>query len=328
MTILIKQPHEITSDNVKLIGLIYGQPGVGKTSVALSSPKPLLIDFDNGALRVERQYRVATLQTKNYNDFLNILGEKNLQFLNDYETIVIDTIGKMLDNMADYLIIKDSRLKQTDGSLSMKGWGSLKKEFQILFKKLINLNKNIIFVAHEKEEKVGDQIIKRPDIAGSSGKDVVKELDFMGYMSMNSDRRTIDLNPNEAFYAKNSLGLNSFLEYKISNGMNDFLKEKIFDAYNKKLIKDNELGINYDILIEELTNKINNIKNLEQLNVYFKVVLYKHNQIWTSHEVEKVMLFKKSKELECDYDAVKKEFFSNKKKEIKVEEVKKEVKND
>lgn len=328
MTNLIKQPCEISNGNAKLIGLIYGQPGVGKTSVALSSPKPLLIDFDNGALRVERQYRVATLQTKNYNDFLNILGEKNLQFLNDYETIVIDTIGKMIDSMADYLIDKDPKLKQTDGSLSMKGWGSLKKEFQKLLKNLLNTNKSIIFVAHEKEEKVGDQIIKRPDIAGSSGKDIVKDLDFMGYMSMNGGRRTIDLNPNEAFYAKNSLGLNSFLVYEKLQGVNDFLKTKIFDAYNDKLNEENKFIKDYDILIKELTNKINNIKNLEELNLYYQSVLNTHDQIWTSHQVEKVIFFKKSKELGCDYDAVKKEFFSNKKKEIKVEEVKKEVKND
>lgn len=327
MTNLIKQPCEIFNGNAKLIGLIYGQPGVGKTSVALSSPKPLLIDFDNGALRVERQYRVATLQAKNYNDFLNILGEKNLQFLNDYETIVIDTIGKMVDSMSDYLIEQDPKLKQS-GSLSIKGWGILKKEFQKLLKNLLNTNKSIIFTAHEKEEKVGDQINKRPDIAGSSAKDIMKDLDFMGYMSMNGGRRTIDLNPNETFYAKNSLGLNSFLVYEKLQGVNDFLKTKIFDAYNDKLNEDNKFIKDYDILIKELTNKINNIKNLEELNLYYQSVLYTHDQIWTSHQVEKVIFFKKSKELGCDYDAVKKEFFSNKKKEIKVEEVKKEVKND
>ena len=281
MTFLIKQPDQLFSDNAKLIGLIYGQPGVGKTSVALSSPKPLLIDFDNGALRVEKQYRVATLQVKKYNDFLEILKNDNLHYLNDYETIVIDTLGKMVDSMADYLL-----------------------------KNLLNTNKSIIFIAHEKEEKVGDQIIKRPDIAGSSGKDIVKDLDFMGYMSINGGRRTIDLNPNDAFYAKNSLGLNSFLVYEKLQGINNFLKDNIFDAYNKKSTEDNKFIKDYDILIKELTNKINNIKNLEQLNLYYKSVYNQHDQIWTSHQVEKVILFKKSKELEFIFNETKKEFVS------------------
>lgn len=312
MTILIKQPHEISSDNAKLIGLIYGQPGVGKTSVALSSPKPLLIDFDNGALRVEKQYRVATLQVKKYNDFLEILKIDNLHYLNDYETIVIDTLGKMVDSIADYLIDKDPKLKQSDGSLSMKGWGSVKKEFQKLLKNLLNTNKSIIFTAHEKEEKVGEQIIKRPDIAGSSGKDIVKDLDFMGYMSINVGRRTIDLNPNDTFYAKNSLGLNSFLIYEKLIGVNNFLKKNIFDAYNKKSIEDNKFIKDYDILIKELTNKINNIKNLEQLNLYYKSVYNQHDQIWTSHFVEKTFLNVKAKELDCSFDKQEKVFVSNK----------------
>jgi len=299
---LIKQPHELSTDSVKLTGLIYGQPGVGKTSVALSSPEPLLIDFDNGALRVEKQYRVPTLQITNYNNLLQILEKDNLHYLTNYKTIVIDTLGKMIDSMSDYLIEKDPKLKQFDGTLSMRGWGSVKKEFQKLLKNLLNTNKSIIFTAHEKEEKVGDQIIKRPDIAGSSGKDIVKDLDFMGYMSINGGRRTIDLNPNEAFYAKNSLGLNSFLVYEKLQGVNDFLKTKIFDAYNDKLKEENKFIKDYDILIKELTNKINNIKNLEELNLYYKSVYNQHDQIWTSHQVEKVIFFKKSKELNCIFD--------------------------
>jgi hypothetical protein len=192
----------------------------------------------------------------------------------------------------------------------MKGWGSVKKEFQKLLKNLLNTNKSIIFTAHEKEEKVGDQIIKRPDIAGSSGKDIVKDLDFMGYMSINGGRRAIDLNPNDAFYAKNSLGLNSFLIYEKLQGVNNFLKVNIFDAYNKKSAEENMFIKDYDILIKELTNKINNIKNLDQINLYYSSVYNKHDQIWTSHQVEKVILFKKSKELQFSFNDAKKEFVS------------------
>ena len=38
---LIKKPNELTVKNA-LSALIYGQPGMGKTTLALSSPQPLL----------------------------------------------------------------------------------------------------------------------------------------------------------------------------------------------------------------------------------------------------------------------------------------------
>ena len=150
----------------------------------------------------------------------------------------------------------------------------------------------------------------------------------MGYMSMRGGKRTIDLSPNEAYYAKNSLGLNSFLEYKQLSGINNFLSQNIFDAYKEKLKKDDELSREYDSLIEELKTKINNISDIEELNLYYSNVYKSHDKVWSSYEMEEAFLKEKVKELDCSFDKKEKVFVSNK---PKVEEVKKEseeVKND
>lgn len=302
---LIKKPNELTTSKIKLKGLIYGQPGIGKTSLALSAPKPLLIDFDNGLRRVAKQYQTDSVQIESYQDLLDILTKEDIS---NYETIVIDTLGKMIDRIADWLAISNPKVKQADGQLSMKGWGNVKGEFQRLLKLLESKNKSVIFIAHEKEEKVGDEVMKRPDVAGSSGKDIVKELDFMGYMSMKGGKRTIDLAPNEAYYAKNSLGLNSFLEYKVLTGVNNFLSESIFDAYQDKLKKDDELSKEYNELIDELKIKISNIKDLEQLNSYYESVYNKHDKLWSSYQVEANLLKGKVEELGCEFDKKAGEF--------------------
>ena len=44
---LIKKPYELTFQP-KIKALIYGEPGTGKTTLALSAPNPLLIDCDGG----------------------------------------------------------------------------------------------------------------------------------------------------------------------------------------------------------------------------------------------------------------------------------------
>lgn len=315
---LIKKPNELTQTKIKLKGLIYGEPGVGKTSLSLSAPKPLLIDFDNGLRRVAKQYQTDSVQVQSYQDLLDILTKEDISA---YETIVIDTLGKMIDRIGDWLAISNPKVKQTDGQLSMKGWGNVKAEFQRLLKLLESKNKSVIFVAHAKEEKTGeDIIIKRPDVAGSSGKDIVKELDFMGYMSIKNGKRTIDLAPNEAYYAKNSLGLDSFLEYKPLAGANNFLSEAIFDAYQEKLKRDDELAKEYDALIEEIKTKISNLVDLEAVNQYYKFTYNDHDKIWSSHQVEASLLKAKVEELGFEFDAKAKEF--------KVKTEKKEVKND
>lgn len=355
---LIKKPNELTQLKIKLKGLIYGQPGVGKTSLALSAPKPLLIDFDNGLRRVEKQYQTDSVQVESYQDLLDILTKEDISA---YETVVIDTLGKVIDRMGDWLALSNPKLKQADGQLSQKGWGNIKGEFQRLLKLLEGKNKSVIFVSHEKEEKVDDKVNKRIDVSGSTGKDVIKELDFVGYMSIQGGKRTIDLSPNDSFYTKNSLGINSFLEYKPLTGVNNFLSQAIFDAYNEKLKKDEQLSKEYDLLIEELKTKINNINNVDELNLYFSLIYNKHEKLWSSYEMEanflkikseellkaidkvetlnsfyndiylpmkdlaidKLLLKTKSEELGCWFDVKVKEF-----KVKAVEEVKEEVKND
>ena len=52
---LIKKSNELSiPKTVKM--MVYGQAGMGKSTFAISAPKPLLIDFDNGVKRVNLQH--------------------------------------------------------------------------------------------------------------------------------------------------------------------------------------------------------------------------------------------------------------------------------
>jgi len=295
---LIKKPSELSS-NVKLKGLIYGEPGLGKTTLALSAPSPLLIDFDKGLRRVLKQHQSDSVQIETYQDLLDILLKEDISA---YKTIIIDTLGKMIDRIGDWLAISNPKTKQADGQLSMKGWGSVKLEFQKLLKLLDSKSKSVIFVAHSKEEKDAETTKQRPDVAGSSGKDIVKELDYMGFMSMKGGKRTIDLMPNECYYAKNSLGLNSFLEFPPITTKNDFLTKQIFEAYSSKLEKDTELSSKYNSLIILLDTRIDSLKNLEQVNDYFASELGKLPNIWSSSIYEKSKLMEHTKTLGLEFN--------------------------
>ena len=54
---MINEPNEMTFDSKKFSMILYGSPGVGKTTLALSAPDPVLIDFDRGISRIKAEHR-------------------------------------------------------------------------------------------------------------------------------------------------------------------------------------------------------------------------------------------------------------------------------
>ena len=70
----IKKKNEIELPKT-IVGCITGVCGIGKTTLALSAPKPFLLDTDNGIHRVQSEYRVDCVQVKSYEDILEVLEE-------------------------------------------------------------------------------------------------------------------------------------------------------------------------------------------------------------------------------------------------------------
>lgn len=220
----ITKVNEIELPTV-IVGCIYGSPGAGKSSLALSAPKPLLIDTDGGIHRVQAEYRCDTVQVKSYQDILDVLTEN----LSEYQSIIIDTLGELVNFMLKHFTDKDPSLVTRGGTMNIKVWGLVKSEFNQLKFTMKSLNKNLIFVAHQAEDKDGDKKVYRLDVAGSSGKDIVKILDFLGYMEMVGKRRTISFAPCDRYYAKNSIKLDDMIQIPILDDgePNTFITDKM-----------------------------------------------------------------------------------------------------
>ena len=118
---MIKKPSEMINETNRFRVLIAGYPGIGKTTLGLSAPKPLLIDVDFGINRVMASARKDYIQPESYEQLLSDLKGD----LSDYETIVIDTGGKLLDLMKAYVIKNDIKNAKKDGTLSLQGYGAV-----------------------------------------------------------------------------------------------------------------------------------------------------------------------------------------------------------
>jgi hypothetical protein len=274
---LLTRPNELTMKET-YAGLIYGQPGVGKTTLALSSVNPVCIDVDRGMYRVEKRYQVLSLQVETYQQILDLLNSNELDGFN---TIVIDTLGKLVDRIGEHVTKNNAKYRQGNGQLTQQGWGQLKIEFHALIKLINGKNKSVLFVAHESEEKEGDVTKKRPDVSGSARKDIVKELDFMGYMEISGNKRTISFSPSGAYYAKNSMGLDEVIEVPGIQAANSFIRDVVVSAMKNRKEQDKAQAGPYDELIKKINDLINAAKDIEALNKAFeKLCAMEH--IWDS----------------------------------------------
>lgn len=92
---MIRNPNDIQEGAKKIRMLIAGYPGIGKSTLALSAPNPLHIDVDFGIDRIEPRYRKPYIQPQSYDEILGDLTPINLQ---DFDTLVFDTGGKLISS--------------------------------------------------------------------------------------------------------------------------------------------------------------------------------------------------------------------------------------
>lgn len=197
---LIKKSNELViPSTVKM--MIYGQAGMGKTTVALSAPKPLLLDFDNGVKRVNMAHLdgIDIVQVSSWQDVQQVLQED----LSTYQTIVVDTIGKMMDFIITY--------KCGTRQPQIRDWGGINAEFSWMTRTLSSLNKNVVFVAHRDTRKDGDDTVFIPALREKSYNSIVTELDLLGYLEMRNEngvqKRTVTFDPTSRNDGKNTCNL-------------------------------------------------------------------------------------------------------------------------
>lgn len=292
---LIKKPHELKTQVFPSV-LIYGQPGTGKSTLALSAPSPLMFDFDNGIHRVNTRHQTDTVQIDSWQNMIDVL---NTEDLSSYKTFIIDTAGKMLDFMGAWIIKNNPKMGKANGALALQGYGERKAEFRNFLKKIRIMGKCIVFVAHDMEEKDGDQKIIRPEIGGSSGSDLVKELDLVGYIEMIGNQRTISFDPCEKYYGKNTCGLEPKIKLTdVVNGgqPNDFLSKTFID-YQNNLEKRKQLGIEYLELMEVIEGKIEEMRTPEEADEVAIWAKEFNGHIWDSLLQLRTRFTNKTKEL-------------------------------
>lgn len=181
---------------------VYSQPGLGKTSLAFTASRPLLLDFDKGAYRAVDRKDVVQVD-----DWRDVAGIKAADIA-DYDTVIIDTVGKALDVLSADIIRGNSTLSY-GGALNQRGWGQLSVRFSAFLKLLRGMGKDIVLISHMDEKPDGDQIKERLKIQGGTKDLVLTDSDVIARISIYNKERCLIFSPTETAFGKDPANIGS-----------------------------------------------------------------------------------------------------------------------
>lgn len=184
----------ITVDRLNMV--IYGPPGIAKTSLAFTAADPLLLDFDNGSHRAAN--RKDVVRVSEWQDVAAMTAED----LAPFKTVIVDTAGRALDALT-VDIIRANPKHGRGGALTLQGYGELKSRFGSFLKLLNSFGKDVVLIAHMDEQRNGDDVIERLDVQGGSKGEIYKSADAMGRLVIANGQRRLMFSPTDAAFGKN-----------------------------------------------------------------------------------------------------------------------------
>lgn len=162
---------DITTENLKLRVMVYGDSGTGKTTFLATFPRPYIFDFDDGLLSVrgkdieyDRYVDEDELHPVAYTRF-----EKKLNSLIkecEYKTIGIDSLTMLqraLMNQVSFINNKAGK------PMTLQEWGIVIDTLSRLFYKLMSVPVHLVMTAHEiiREDPITGEITNTPLVYGS-----------------------------------------------------------------------------------------------------------------------------------------------------------------
>lgn len=191
----------------KTTALIYGSPGVGKTTALGELPgKTLIIDIDQSSQVLKGNENVDIVRLgRNLEDLPEIIEE--LMDGHDYDNICIDNLTELQKAMEDYL----GKIGNNGGVPSMHDYGVVNAAIRRYVRDFRSLDGNIIFTAWETPNRItapdGTQYNQfMPELRESIRNNICGLCNVVGRLKQNEEgERIIQLTSTKDTYAKDQV---------------------------------------------------------------------------------------------------------------------------
>jgi hypothetical protein len=177
-----------------LVLCVYGDGGVGKSTLASTAPSPIFLDSEEGVKAFKaRGINVPFIAIKSW---ANVREAWSLISKSDeYKTVVIDPMDVFMS-----LLIEDL---SGSGTMTLQKWGIAKTQMRKFIWAVKSSGKHVVFVAHEAETQDEDKLIRSPRIAANLSKELTDLCDVVGYLRVGEGNiREMIVQPMEKYKAK------------------------------------------------------------------------------------------------------------------------------
>jgi hypothetical protein len=150
--------RQAVTHGVKL--LVYGQAGVGKTCLAATCNRPIILSAEAGLLSL-RAHDIPAIVIKSVQDLTMAHALLSGPAGNDYDTIILDSISEIAE-----VILSHAKAQTKDPRAA---YGELADKTTMLIRAFRDLpNKNVVFIAKSGTKEVDGVPVTGPSMPGNS----------------------------------------------------------------------------------------------------------------------------------------------------------------
>lgn len=304
----IKKPEQMDFSKKKFTMIISGSPGLGKTTLALSAPNPILFDLDKGISRIKAEHRCIASEAETYEEMLDDMQSDAYKAA---ESVVVDTGGSLVQLMQPWAKKQEPKAARDGRAM----FGVIKREFDRLTWQIRNDGKNLVIVFHTTEVPKGDVVTMRLSCEGSAKDIVWTPADIGGYMFMQGGKRMIGFTPTEEYFAKGCFGINGLWEIpELKSGTRNTFLADLFDRARESIVQESkvfsEQKMTYDTVMMCGRELISGIDSPEKATETAQAIAQNEHALTSKDELRQLMA-NRIKELGYVWDKAAKRYVEN-----------------
>ena len=265
INLMTLEPQRISRSLKGKFIFLYGEPGIGKTTLASQFPKSLILGFEQGTNALDNVYVV---QMKAWQDWRTVVGQltKNEALKEKYETICIDTTDMMWEMLVRKICASHDVVRIGEIQWG-QGYEEAKQEFISGLDALSKSGYGIVFISHSTEKVFkndkGQEYTKIvPALPNRPFEVVNKMVDLVGYIRLipidddGNKERFVFFRGDDRFLAKSRF---KYIEPKVKFSYDEIAKaiqeacDKEAESHGGQATEEGNtyLELNFDELIEQ-----------------------------------------------------------------------------